>query len=59
VTSTYHSPTLGRGIAMGLVERGPERLGEVIDFIGDGAQPVRVRLVAPCVYDPEGERLNA
>jgi sarcosine oxidase subunit alpha len=59
VTSTYHSPTLGRGIAMGLVERGPERLGEVIEFLGDGAQPLRVRLVAPCVYDPEGERLNA
>ncbi|WP_084863913.1 sarcosine oxidase subunit alpha family protein, partial [Salibaculum halophilum] len=25
VTSTYHSPTLGRGIAMGLVHNGPDR----------------------------------
>ncbi|MEP5091846.1 MAG: sarcosine oxidase subunit alpha family protein, partial [Paracoccaceae bacterium] len=31
VTSTYHSPTLERGIAMGLVHHGPERMGEVID----------------------------
>ncbi|MEO0990810.1 MAG: sarcosine oxidase subunit alpha family protein, partial [Pseudomonadota bacterium] len=30
VTSTYFSPTLGRGIAMGLVHNGPDRMGEVI-----------------------------
>jgi sarcosine oxidase, subunit alpha len=32
VTSTYYSPTLKRGIAMGLVRRGPERMGEVVDL---------------------------
>jgi sarcosine oxidase subunit alpha len=32
VTSTYHSPTLGKGIAMGLVLHGPDRMGEVIEF---------------------------
>ena len=32
VTSTYHSPTLGRGIAMGLVRHGPDRMGEVLTF---------------------------
>ncbi|MCW8841813.1 MAG: sarcosine oxidase subunit alpha family protein, partial [Rhodobacteraceae bacterium] len=32
VTSTYYSPTLDRGIAMGLVYHGPDRMGEVIEF---------------------------
>jgi len=30
VTSTYYSSNLGRGIAMGLVHNGPDRMGEVI-----------------------------
>jgi len=55
VTSSYHSPTLGRGIAMGLVERGPERLGEVVEFLGDRGG-VKVRLVDPCFYDSQGAR---
>lgn len=56
VTSSYASPTLGRGIAMGLVERGPERLGEVIEFLGDAGRVVPVRVVDPCFYDKEGAR---
>jgi sarcosine oxidase subunit alpha len=32
VTSTYYSPTLGKGIAMGLVLHGPDRMGEEIEF---------------------------
>ncbi len=32
VTSTYHSPTLGKGIAMGLIRGGLDRLGEVVEF---------------------------
>ncbi len=36
VTSTYHSPTLGRGIAMGLVRHGPDRMGEVLEFPNGG-----------------------
>ncbi len=56
VTSTYRSPTLRRGIAMGLVRRGPARLGEVL-FFGDlDGPPVAVRLVDPVRYDPEGTR---
>ena len=31
VTSTYHSPTLDRGIAMGLVQRGPDRMQAAAD----------------------------
>ncbi|MCX7890607.1 MAG: hypothetical protein N2422_12935 [Rhodobacteraceae bacterium] len=56
VTSTYFSPTLGRGIAMGLVRRGPERMGEVLEFATTGGRSVRARIVSPVFYDPEGAR---
>ncbi|MEM9250272.1 MAG: glycine cleavage T C-terminal barrel domain-containing protein, partial [Pseudomonadota bacterium] len=56
VTSTYHSPTLGRGIAMGLVEHGPDRMGEVLTFPGTDGTEYRARIVDPVFYDPEGEK---
>jgi sarcosine oxidase subunit alpha len=58
VTSTYHSPTLGRGIALGLVERGPERLGEVLSFTRIGKEPVAARIVSPVFHDPTGGRAD-
>ncbi|WP_179379987.1 sarcosine oxidase subunit alpha family protein [Jannaschia marina] len=58
VTSTYHSPTLDRGIAMGLVARGPERMGEVIRFTRIGQEPQEARIVSPVFFDPEGEKAN-
>ena len=58
VTSTYYSPTLGRGIAMGLVHKGPERMGEVISFTKIGASPVPAKIVNPVFYDPEGGKAN-
>lgn len=58
VTSTYHSPTLGRGIAMGLVERGPERMGEVLDFAMIDGSTVKAKVVEPVFYDPDGEKQN-
>jgi len=58
VTSTYFSPTLGRGIAMGLVRRGPERMGEVLDFPTTGGRVMQARIVSPVFYDPEGARQN-
>ena len=58
VTSTYYSPTLGRGIAMGLVERGPDRMGEVLEFPTLGGGSVRATIVSPVFYDPEGEKQN-
>ncbi len=54
VTSTYRSPTLKRGIAMGLVERGPDRMGEVLDFPKLDGSVVKARLVSPVFYDPDG-----
>ncbi|GGL57675.1 sarcosine oxidase subunit alpha family protein [Wenxinia marina] len=58
VTSTYHSPTFGRGIAMGLVRRGPERMGEVIEFNRVDGAPVKARIVDPVLYDKDGEKLH-
>ncbi|MGR3572525.1 sarcosine oxidase subunit alpha family protein [Brevirhabdus sp.] len=58
VTSTYHSPTLGRGIAMGLVLHGPERMGEEIDFARVDKTTIRARIVDPVFYDKTGEKQN-
>jgi sarcosine oxidase subunit alpha len=57
VTSSYVSPGLGRPIALGLIERGASRHGEVIDI--QHQRTVRqARIAAPCAFDPAGERLN-
>ena len=58
VTSTYYSPTLGRGIAIGLVHKGLDRMGEVISLTKIGASPVPAKIVSPVFYDPEGEKAN-
>ena len=58
VTSTYWSPTLKRGIAMGLIRRGPERMGEIVTFPKIGGGEVKARIVDPVVYDKEGAKQN-
>ena len=58
VTSTYHSPTLSKGIAMGLVRHGPERMGEVIEFARVDGSRAEARIVSPVFYDPDGEKQN-
>ncbi len=65
VTSTYYSPTLKRGIAMGLVLNGPDRMGEEIEFNttktpakGEAPKTVKAKIVSPVFYDPEGEKQN-
>jgi sarcosine oxidase subunit alpha len=58
VTSTYFSPTLGKGIAMGLILDGPDRMGEEIPFTNIGGDPVKARIVSPVFYDPDGEKQN-
>jgi sarcosine oxidase subunit alpha len=59
ITSTYFSPTLGRSIAMALIEGGLDRVEEIIDFSVDDALVIRARVVDPVFYDPEGEKQNA
>lgn len=58
VTSTYHSPTLGKGIAMGLVLNGPDRMGEVIDFPGTDGTTYKARICDPVFFDKDGEKQN-
>jgi sarcosine oxidase subunit alpha len=58
VTSSYRSPTMGRPIALGLIERGLSRIGETIDVQHLGKR--RPARIAPaCAFDPAGDRLNA
>jgi sarcosine oxidase subunit alpha len=58
VTSTYFSPTLDRSIAMALIERGRERMGETLSFPVGGDKVIRARIVEPVFYDKEGARQN-
>ncbi len=58
VTSTYHSPTLGRGIAMGLIRRGPQRMGETVEFPKVGGGSVLARIVDPVFFDKNGDQQN-
>ena len=58
VTSTYYSANLGRGIAMGLVKNGPNRMGEVIEFPGTDDKIYKAKIVDPVFYDKDGEKQN-
>ncbi len=58
VTSTYHSPTLGKGIAMGLVHNGPDRMGEVLSFPGTDGKTYEAKIVDIVFYDKDGEKQN-
>jgi sarcosine oxidase subunit alpha len=56
VTSTYYSPTLKRGIAMGLVHKGPDRMGETVSFTNIGGEPIKAKIVDQVFYDKAGEK---
>ena len=57
VTSSYFSPTLGRSIALALIERGRERHGERI-CLPSGGDSAQAQIVDPVFYDKEGARQN-
>jgi sarcosine oxidase subunit alpha len=57
VTSSYRSPTLGRSIAMALIENGRARLGETLSFPLDG-KVVKAKIVEPVFYDKQGAKQN-
>jgi sarcosine oxidase subunit alpha len=59
ITSTYFSPTFDRGIAMALVVKGPERMGQTVQVARKGGEPIPARIVDPVLYDKAGEKLNA
>ncbi|HTR15506.1 MAG TPA: sarcosine oxidase subunit alpha family protein [Acetobacteraceae bacterium] len=59
MTSVAFSPMLGHWIGLGLLRRGPQRIGEVVrayDPVRGG--DVAVEIVNPVFYDPAGERLH-
>ena len=58
ITSSYFSPTLKRGIAMGLVMHGPDRSGEIIEFPKIDGTVIRAKITSPVFYDPDGEKQN-
>jgi len=60
VTTSWHSPTLGRSIALGMIERGRTMAGAgaAVELIHLG-QTSRAVVTTPCFLDPAGERLHA
>jgi len=58
VTSTYYSPTLDRGIAMGLIHGGMKRLDDVVEFNKVDGSTVKAKVVDPVFYDKDGEKQN-
>ena len=59
LTSAVFSPALGRWIALGLLSRGPERIGERLrayDKMQGG--DLELEICAPVFFDPEGARLH-
>jgi sarcosine oxidase, subunit alpha len=58
VSSSYHSPVLGRSIALAMVCGGRGREGQILYVsMPDGDIPVQV--TKPVFYDPEGTKLHA
>jgi sarcosine oxidase, subunit alpha len=58
VTSSYMSPTLGRSIAMALIENGRELMGHTLSFPLEGGKVVKAKVTGPVFYDKDGERMN-
>lgn len=59
VTSSVFSPTRRRPIAMAMIQRGRERLGEAVKvFDAATGRTYEARIVATAAYDPDGERLR-
>ncbi|WP_121067449.1 2Fe-2S iron-sulfur cluster-binding protein [Chachezhania antarctica] len=58
VTSSYMSPNVNRPIALGLVERGTQRMGETVTLFHLG-QTYQATLTSPVAFDREGARIHA
>jgi sarcosine oxidase subunit alpha len=57
VSSSGYSPTLKRGVALGMVRAGQSRIGEGVVAITSQGQ-VQARIAPLAAYDPRGERIN-
>ncbi len=58
VTSTYMSPTLGRSIAMALIEGGASKMGQTMTIGIDRKTNAKAVVSSPVFYDKEGARQN-
>ena len=60
ITSLTYSPTLDYDIALALLENGRSRIGEeLVASAPIAGHKVKVRVVSPHFFDPEGKRQNA
>jgi glycine cleavage system aminomethyltransferase T len=60
MTSTAFSPSAGCWIGLGLLARGPERLGErVLAYDPLRSEQIELEVTSPVFVDPEGKRLRA
>jgi sarcosine oxidase subunit alpha len=59
VTSSYHSPTLKRSIAMAVVRSGHQRMGQKVNAALVDGRYVAATVVSTVFYDPEGKSLHA
>ena len=59
MTSVAFSPMLGHWIGLGLIVRGPQRIGErVRTYDPVRGNDVEVEICSPVFFDPEGARLH-
>ena len=58
VTSSYYSPTLGRSIALAMLENGRAKLGEPVRLPLEDGRTVTATVTSPVFFDPEGKRLH-
>ena len=58
VTSSYFSPTLERSIALALVENGPERMDEILNFPNLDGSVTKASICDPVFFDKEGKNQN-
>jgi len=57
VTSSVYSHALEQPVALAMIANGRERVGEEVK-VWDRGESRRARIATPCVYDPEGKRVN-
>lgn len=58
VASSYHSPILGRSIALALVKSGRVRLGEQVHVPLSNGKVIAAAITDPVFYDKDGARQN-
>ncbi|MGB3315648.1 MAG: sarcosine oxidase subunit alpha family protein [Albidovulum sp.] len=60
MTSVAFSPSLGHSVGLGFIQRGHERMGEIVRAVSlIHGREVEVEIVSAHFIDPEGERLRA